>query len=190
VLRRVGGWVKLTGMLGLACPVVGFTSILLAVWLSPWFDWKGNALSDLGVGNASAVFNIGLMACGALYVAFALGLLSAIKGRLGMIGCWLMFVDGLFLIGVGAFPESCGAVHYYFSVLFFIFIPISLWTMGAWLFTVKDERRLAYFTVLMGVLSAVVWAMPHDGVAIPEAASSLAASAWIWTLSVKILKEV
>ncbi|MEM2901939.1 MAG: DUF998 domain-containing protein [Candidatus Bathyarchaeia archaeon] len=188
-LDRGGGWLKVVGVVGLTCPVVGFAAILLAVRLSPWFDWRVNALSDLGVGNASSVFNLGLMACGVLYLAFALGLLSLIKGRVGRVGCWLMFIDGLFLIGVGVFPETFGAVHYYFSVLFFTFIPISLWTMGAWLLTMEGEKPLAFFTILMGVLSAAVWTTPHDGVAIPEATSSLAASVWIWTLSVKVLWE-
>lgn len=186
---RDGGRLKVVGALGLACPLVGFTSILLAVRSSPWFDWRVNALSDLGVGNASPVFNLGLMACGALYLAFAFGLLSIIEGRVGRVGCWLMLIDGMFLIGVGVFPESFGAVHYYFSVLFFTFIPISLWTMGAWLLTLEGGRRLACFTALMGALAAAAWTMPHDGVAVPEAASSLAASVWIWTLSVKLLQE-
>ncbi|MFB6186041.1 MAG: hypothetical protein ABEI86_04135, partial [Halobacteriaceae archaeon] len=54
---------KFTGIFAI---ITGFGGILLAILVSPWFTWTGNALSDLGnPARASSIFfNGGLILAG------------------------------------------------------------------------------------------------------------------------------
>ena len=182
-------WLGLAGLCGVATPAVALSFIFLAISLSPWFSWTANALSDLGVGEAAWVFNSGLMAGGILTMVFAAGLLVAFGGRaLGRVGAVLLFLDAIALLGIGVFSEAAGDIHSYFSVAFFVLLPLSLFLLGADAVMV-GSKKFGSFTIVDGALVILPWAFGWDGVAIPEAISALVASIWIMAEGVRLTRS-
>lgn len=177
--------VKLFGFFGIVAPVVGFTMIFLAIQTAPWFSWTDNALSDLGVdGFTAAVFNAGIIMTGAVMMVFSLGIHEFTKGdAFGQAGFILLLAASLFLIGIGAFPETAGPIHFSLSVAFFVALPSSLLIMSIHLIR-NGMRTLGLFTGAAGAVAALVWAPQWSAVAIPEALSSLAVGLWSAVLGV------
>lgn len=170
---------QVAGLCGIAAPLIAFSCIFLAISMSPWFSWSANALSDLGVGEADWVFNSGLMAGGILTMVFAAGLLVAFRGRTPRrVGAIFFFFDAVALLGIGAFSEAAGDIHYYFAVTFFALFPLSLFLLGTSA-VMAGSKKFGSFTIVDGILVILPWAFSWDGVAIPEAISMLVASIWI-----------
>jgi hypothetical membrane protein len=171
-------WLRLAGLCGVVAPAVTLSCILLAVSWSPWFSWSANALSDLGVGEAAGVFNSGLMVGGVLTAVFAAGLWAALeKQALARAGVAVFFLAAVALFGIGLFSEAAGAIHVYFSVAFFMLLPLSLFLMGMGAVR-AGSCGFGTFTILAGIIAVVPWVFPWQGVAIPEIISALAAATW------------
>lgn len=180
------------GACGLAAPLVGLSMVFTAVSRAPWFNWPTNALSDLGVGPTAPVFNYGLIAAGAIAVAFAVGVgRYIIGGRAGVAcsGALLWACSSLVLIGL--FPEDAGRVHYLVSVSFFVSLPVSMLLLA--LVLLLQDRRAnrpsVLLTVVLALVAGAVWALPHDGVAIPEIVSSVCGSGWFVVFGLRLLRE-
>lgn len=183
--------VRVFGFFGVAAPVVSFTMILLAIRTAPWFSWTGNALSDLGVrGFTAVVFNFGLVMTAAVMMAFSLGIYELTRGdTVGQVGFALTLASALFLIGIGAFPETAGRVHFYFSVAFFVSLPLFLLTLAIYMIR-NGMRSLGLFTAGAGAAAALVWGPRWIAVAIPEALSALSVGIWsaafgLWMMRIK-----
>ena len=181
---------------GIAAPILAFTCILSAIASYPTFSWTNNALSDLGIipGITGPLFNFGLVASGLLAFNFAIfGLFTYLgKSWVGKIGSSFFAAATLALIAIGVFNESFSPTHYLVSVAFFMLAPISLFilTCAFWL---AHQRRMAVFTVAVGVAAALPWLLLFafnyvPNVAIPEFVSGLAVSAWAIVLGKKMLK--
>lgn len=179
---------KLAGICGIAGPIVAFTCIFSAIFLSPWFSWTKNALSDLGVSETSAtLFNPGLVTSGILILVFAAGIIEAFSNRvLRRVGALILVLGAISLCGIGIFTEEWGRLHLYFSLAFFMLIPISSFLIGASMVQTTSEKMLGTFMILTGVVSIVVWVFPWQGVAIPETISSFANSMWNIMLGIKL----
>jgi hypothetical membrane protein len=187
---------KVAGICGIAAPIIAFVCILTAISSWSQFSWTNNALSDLGVqpGATAAVFNVGLVSCGVLCMAFSTGLFRLVGKRLlGKAGVFLFVLACVFLVAIGVFNENFRPIHYDVSVGFFVSLPISvlvlvgaLWLMG--------ERKLSAFSLALGLAAAVPWVLqftvPYvSNVAIPEFASGLAGAIWAIVLSAKMLRK-
>jgi len=183
---------KVAGLSGVISPLIGLLMIYIAILNSPWFGWRENALSDLGVsGIASVFFNSGLIVSGVLIIFFSVGLREALKKTLlGNIGSILLTLDGLSLMMIGFFPETCGLIHLYVSVSFFTLLPISLSLIGVTLLRNFQKRVLGIFTLIVGFITIIAWLIPVNEVAIAEIASSLAASIWLITIGVGLYKRI
>jgi hypothetical membrane protein len=171
--------VRLFGYFGILAPIVGFLIIYLSIRTAPWFSWTGNALSDLGVEGFTAVlFNDGLTMTAAVMIAFSMGLYELTKeDRVGRIGFRFYFAACLFLLGIGFFPETAGDIHTYFSVAFFVVLPLSLLFFALYMFR-NGMRNLGVLSAVLGAVAALVWAPSWGAKAIPEALSALAAGVW------------
>jgi hypothetical membrane protein len=176
------------GLSGIAAVATGFSAVLLSAASSPWFRWAENALSDLGVGGSGLIFNGGLAASGLLLIPFLLGL-SRLSG-----GCWawragshIFLAGAISLVGVGLFNEGYGRVHFYFSLAFFVLMPLSLITFGLSLWR-RGIRGPGLFTLLAGLATPTVWTMPWRGAAIPEVLSSSATALWVTAMSLGMLR--
>ena len=168
---------KIAGLCGVAAPIVALLCVFAAISLSPWFSWSANALSDLGVGAAGLVFNLGLMAGGALTMVFAIGMFTPFMDSTRRWGAVIFFLGALSLLCIGVFPESAGRIHFYVSVGFFVMMPISLLLIGAG-YVLAGSRKFGALTVALGVLAALPWVFGWSAVAVPEMLSAIAATAW------------
>ncbi len=180
---------------GIVAPIVGFAFILAAIASYPQFSWTDNALSDLGVvsGITGPLFNFGLLATGLLTFNFAaFGLFTYFGKRwAGRIGSAVFAAASLALIAIGVFNENFSPTHYIVSVAFFVLAPIALFIL-TFAFWFNRNRRLAGFTVLVGVAAAVPWILEFTlnyvpNVAVPEAVSGLAVSVWAIIIGKKLL---
>ena len=189
-------WLRISGTCGFLAPIFAFAFIFLAVVSYPQFSWVDNALSDLGVvaGVTAVLFNSGLIISGILCFIFATGLFVFLDERaVSRKGAFVLVLASLALVAIGVFPESVRPVHYFVSVAFFVFLPVSLlviveafWLMG--------QVRMAVFTLLVAIVAAAPWVVLLlvryvSGVAVPEAVSAFAGSVWAVVLSGKMLKQ-
>ena len=136
--------------------MAGFTtSIFFAViWIlaaaidGKWvFGW--NALSDMGVSMNPAsrvIFNYGCVLTGVFGSVFGYGMAKHERGWLFITGV-LTMIGPLFLMGVGAIPESLETPHITCASLFGAFAAVAMITsaVGDW------TRGMKYYT-----LSAVI----------------------------------
>lgn len=180
---------RAAGLCGVASPIIALALISLAISMSPWFSWTENALSDLGVrGTAAVLFNSGLVIGGILTGIFAVGLRETLRSRtLSHAGALIFVLDAAALCAIGVFPETTGKIHFYVSVAFFTLFPIAMFLIGASMTRFSSERKLGLFTVLVGLVAAVIWAFQWDGVAIPEIVAGVSASAWSIIFGTRLL---
>jgi hypothetical membrane protein len=181
---------------GLISPIVAFTSILIAIASYPAFSWTNNALSDLGVvpGITETTFNFGLYTSGLLGFIFAIfGLLTYFgKSTVGKVGTGFFAAATLALMAIGFFNENFTPTHYLVSVAFFTLAPIALFILTC-AFYLNRDRKMAAFTVAIGIAAALPWILQFainyvPNVAIPEFVSALAVSAWVIVLAQKMFK--
>jgi hypothetical membrane protein len=156
-------------LMGLAPIVVLYSSIGIAVAISPWFNWVNNALSDLGHATkspAAPVFNFGLLLTGALIIIYsALYLSSHAKWT-----AYTFVFMGFSMQLVGAFNETFGLLHFYVSVLLFAMLLVCALVYFA-------EKRC--YLALITPFAAIFWVMYSQdiffqGAALPEIFSSFA----------------
>jgi hypothetical membrane protein len=152
---------RIFGLCGILAPVVGLSSIFIAIYLVPWFSWTDNYLSDLGGnpgsdclwstwGSASVVFNFGLVTAGVLGILFGIGykLSGLVSGIFGNLGALFIILDSCALIGVGLFTESTGTWHTLFSIAFFVLVGIALLFSTVAFFKAK-EKKLALLSLIL-----------------------------------------
>jgi len=183
--------IRISGTCGITAPIVGFSTILTSVFLSPWFRWTENALSDLGVEGLSAViFNSGLVFSGLLLFVFSMSLNHLLtEGVLSRIGRWLFSSSSIDLCLIGIFSENFGFIHFYVSILFFTLLPLSLLLMGASLIKTRPYKKLGYLAVLSGLLAIITWLPRWRGVAIPEFFSAFMGSSWCVAADLYLIKR-
>jgi hypothetical membrane protein len=179
----------IAGLCGIVGPIISLSFIEIAITYSPWFNWFENALSDLGVHEAASIFNSGLIIGGILTTIFGIGLMPIFRKQvLGFVGAFTLVLSSVSLCAIGIFPESAGRIHFYVSVAFFALLVISLFFIGATLVRKSSQRYFGFFSILADFVTAAAWAIPHEGVAIPEITASVAGSVWAIVLSIKILQ--
>ena len=186
---KISMLLRIAGLCGVVGPIISLSFIALAVNYSPWFNWFNNALSDLGVNEAALIFNSGLIIGGILTTIFAIGLMQIFRKQvLGFIGAFTLVLSSISLCAIGIFPESAGRIHFYVSVAFFALLVISLFFIGVALVRKSSQRYFGFFSILAGLVAVAAWAIPYEGVAIPEITASVAGSVWAIVLSIKILQ--
>lgn len=144
--------------LSIAAPLL---SIAVAILLSGWFSFTGNALSDLGHAIKSGVapiFNFGLALGGASIVYTSACFKRRAFSATG-------FLIGFSLILVGTFDEVYGGLHFAVSVLLFL-------SLGALLtlYTMEFKSYASFISLIVGVIA---WFLHFayetpKGAAIPE----------------------
>jgi len=179
---------RLAGLCGVIGPIISLSSIAIAIAYTPRFNWVTWALSDLGVHEAALIFNSGLIIGGVLTTIFAIGLMQILSEKfLGFLGTFTLILSTISLCAIGVFPESAGRIHFYVSVSFFVLLVISLFLIGGALI-LEASRYLGIFSILASVVAGAAWAIPHQGVAIPEIIASVAGSVLAIVLGIKLLQ--
>jgi hypothetical membrane protein len=189
-------WLRISGIAGLFTPILAFTFILLAIAYSPNFVWTENALSDLGIqeGLTAPLFNYGLIVSGILALTFATGLFPLLpKKILGRTGELTYILATLALTAIGVFPENATPMHYYVSLMFFFFCPLSMLFITV-TFAKSGNKKLGVFTLAAALIAVASWVLQFavhyvNDVAVPETISALAASAWSMVLGYNMLRR-
>ncbi len=189
-------FIRISGIVGLAAPIFAYVCILLSINSWNQFSWTNNALSDLGVQNGltSVLFNSGLVISGFLFMVYAIGLFQLVGKRLaGKIGVAFLFLSTAALVAIGVFNENFSPTHVIVSVIFFVFLPVSL-LIFVWTFWSSGNHRLSIFTLALALTAAAPWVLQFtfhyvSNVAIPEFVSGLAGSAWTIAVDYLMIKK-
>ncbi len=202
-------WLKISGFCGVLTPVVAFTCISLSIASAPEFSWVDNALSDLGVmpGITATLFNYSLIVSGILGFIFATNLVRLLRFDVfsrdaqllypenrGLGGVLIFSLACMALVAIGLFPENVRYLHFFASVTFFVLLISALLNIGIGFWRAK-QKRIALFTLLLGVVAAAPWLLLFlvryvSGVAIPELVSAVAGGLWTGVFGFKMLKIV
>ena len=181
---------KALQIIGILAATVAYVFISVSISLAPWFDFRNNALSDLGGsayhGSLTWIFNTGLMLSGALVVVFSVG--AIVVHRSWKYSVWLipLALVGINLALVGFFSEDFGEIHRTLSITLFMATPITLfiysyvsWPLGS--------PKLGALALAFGVASALIWFVrwPWQGVAIQETITMIMASIWLILVALK-----
>ncbi|MCJ2669058.1 MAG: DUF998 domain-containing protein [Candidatus Thermoplasmatota archaeon] len=178
----IGG---VSGIVAVVCFLVGYGT----AWaLSPWYDFGGNYLSDLGVGEGAFAFNIGVMSAGLITIPFAWGLWNAlpeyILGKLGSVVCALA---GIFLFLVGVFPEDQVPTHYIVSVSFFASLGVALMILAIPMIRSPVFRRVAAPLTIVIIVLSIVLVIPLGAGPLMETIAVLEALVWLSVASVQMI---
>ncbi len=179
------------GLVLIACFLAGY----ITAWaLSPWYDFGGHYLSDLGIGEGAFAFNIGVMSAGLITIPFAWGLWSTLRDHiLGKLGSLVCALAGIFLFLVGVFPEDQVPTHYIVSVSFFASLGVALIVLALPMIRSPVFRRVAApLTVVIIVLSIVLaistfLVIPMDAGPLMETIAVLEALVWLSVASVQMI---
>ncbi|MDO9538358.1 MAG: DUF998 domain-containing protein [Thermoplasmata archaeon] len=182
------GWLAVIG------PFYALTSIWIAISLSPWFGWRTNAISDLGVHSVAPLFNISLITCGIMCAIFAVGVFLRFRNWLGKVGMAIMFLACISLVGIGVFTEDYSPTHYQFSVAFFVLLIIAALVLGPFFLLKRKTRILGIGALLVTAIGIYGWAYEFSvgwgsGIAIPEALTFVPGGIWFAMLGVWVLKK-
>ena len=69
-------------LLGIIGPIIALVTTLISIAMSPWFSFRYDALSDLGVSDIGLLFNSGLVICGVFGSIFAIGFFAISEKRM------------------------------------------------------------------------------------------------------------
>jgi hypothetical membrane protein len=161
---------------GPAGAVVAMTAILAATWRSTTFSWAGSALSDLGTAPGTALlFNGGLVAGGAVGIAYALALR---RSSSAVAGGYALSVVSMILVGV--FPAGT-PLHFPVAVAFFLLATATV-SVDGWSRRATTAGRLGLALAVSHLLGWVVWLLgvrPGPGLALPELGGIVMFGGWI-----------
>jgi hypothetical membrane protein len=109
-------------------PFIGVIIFLLFTALSIFiyndYDFFGQVLSELGVGNSAIYFNTGIIITGLFLMPFYYSMQS--KSVTSKIFSFTGIISAIALIGVGVFPLNYQFLHFLFAGIFFIFSAITI----------------------------------------------------------------
>jgi len=183
------------GICGILGSILPLALTLSATFLSSWFRWDTNALSELGVGDQAVLFNSAVILGGLLNLPFAAGLYRYLGGeRISRAGVLAILAGSVALLLVGVFTVDYLVLHAIVALGYFFLVPIGFLLIG---FGSKDSLlrivSLACGTVALVailVLPIVVAALHLKvGFAVPELAEALAVLVWTMLLSAVLVKK-
>ena len=162
-------------LFGIVGPLTAMTFISLSIFLSQWFSWSENALSDLGHSINSpvaALFNFGLLLTGFFVILYSLISFQKYAKNTS----YFLLAAGLSLQLIAMFDEVYGSLHTAVSVLFFVMLSLASIS-----YAVEKKSILAVIAVIIGVFSWVLYGLDLFawGIAVPEAVSSVLTASWV-----------
>ena len=175
---------RLAAASGVVSAVGTPASIVVATLVAPWFSWRADALSDLGVtSGTTALFNGALIGGGALAVPFAWLLWTTSEGSIDRLRAGSFAVTALALGAVGLFPAG-HPLHFPVAVTHFLGVSVTLvvdWAARPGTTT----GRLAGIAGLGNVAGWLAWGqgLLPPGLAVPEFLGALLFASWVALLS-------
>lgn len=183
------------GFCGILGSGLSLTLVLAATVLSPWFRWENNALSELGVGEVSLLFNSAMLIGGVLIFFFALGIREYLdRNRLVRVGVNLIITSSVFLALVGVFTVDMILMHGIVSLGPLMLAPLGFVFIGFG----TEEARIRKFSIGSGVAALVsILILPiillfppfKFGFAVPEIINTIFTTVWIFMMGIKLIKH-
>jgi hypothetical membrane protein len=135
------------------------TVIMLAAAMVPGYDFRGGAISDLGVFSETALlFNTSLVLVGLLNLAGGY-LFYRTHGKRWLLAVFTL--AGLGAVGAGLFPLDTGGLHGLFALLAFLFFNVQALATATRLDGAM--RALAILAGGMGLFFVVLMALGDAG---------------------------
>lgn len=188
-------FLRLAGVCGILGSVLPLFMVLLATFVSSWFSWNVNALSQLGVGEQAMLFNSAMLVGGVLNFLFAVGLYKFLGSlRLFRAGAVSIMLSSVSLALVGVFTVDYHIPHGIAAFGYFMFAPagfllIAYGTQEGLIRKVGFACGIAALLAIL-VLPAIVFALQFNvGFAVPELIEGLVISVWAIYMSAKLLRQ-
>lgn len=185
-------FLRIAGLCGITGSVLSLIMVLAATFLSSWFRWDVNALSELGVGEESVLFNSAMLLGGGLSLLFDIGLYRYFREKQARTGVASLMLSSVFLALSGVFTVDSLFMHAFVALGYFILAPAGFIIIG---YRTKDgvNKKLsiafgvaALATILM--LPAIFYLAPFNvGFAVPELIEALIILVWTVFISTKLL---
>ena len=188
-------FLKLAGACGILGSVLPLLMVLLATFVSSWFSWNMNALSQLGVGEQATLFNSAMLVGGVLNFVFAVGLYNFLGSvRLVRAGAVSIMLSSISLALVGVFTVDYHIPHGIASFGYFMLAPAGflLIAYGTLQVTIRKIGFTCGIAALLAilVLPAIVFALQFNvGFAVPELIEGLVISVWTIYMAAKLLRQ-
>ncbi|MFX0203910.1 MAG: DUF998 domain-containing protein [Candidatus Hodarchaeota archaeon] len=182
---------EVASWLGAMAPVSAIASIGVSLAFSPWFSWRRNALSDLGISEVAPIFNSGLVVTGILLSVFAIALARVErKNSLGLTGSIGILSMGVSIVGVGVFTEAFLRVHILFAFSCFASLILSSILLGIRFTLDQETRALGVVALSSGALSIIVTTTYRpQGVAILETVIAFPFIPWYVALVLRLYRK-
>jgi hypothetical membrane protein len=187
-------FLRLAGVSGILGSVLPLVMVLSATFLSSWFSWNANALSELGIGEQAAMFNGAMLLGGGLNFLFALGLYKYLPAeRLARAGVFSIMGSSICLVLVGVFTIDYTVMHGIVALGYFVLAPAGFLLIG---FGTKERaiKRVSLACGIVGLLAILVLPVLvlalqfRVGFAVPEFAEALAILFWAIFMSTRLIQ--
>jgi len=137
------------------------TAIMLAAAMVPGYDFRGGAISDLGVFPETALlFNASLVLVGVLNLVGGYAFYR-LHGRRWLLA--IFAIAGLGAVGTGLFPLDTGGLHGLFALVAFLFFNLE--ALGSATRLSGAMRVLSALAGLVGLAFVVLMALGDGGAA-------------------------
>lgn len=182
-------WVD-TGALAGILGAVFFTIVwTAAVIVDGHWTFGEETLSALGGDRPGAViFNLGVITEGLLGLLFSIGFYRLNDGLLHRAGSAVLVLSTVFLIAVGIFPVTTGALH---DISSYAFFGLALLALLLLIFPLKNQRSFgvlgAGLTVVLVIISlSFLFTSP---IPLTEAVAVICLLIWVSSMSLMILRD-
>jgi hypothetical membrane protein len=185
-------FLRVAGLCGIIGSVLPVTMVLVATFLSLWFRWDVNALSELGVGAESVLFNSAMLLGGVLNFLFDIGLYRYFEEKQARTGVTSLMLSSVFLALSGVFTVDSLLMHVIVALGYFMLAPAGFIIIG---YRTKDsvtkKLSIAFGVAALAailILPVIFYVAPFNvGFAVPELIEALIILVWTVFISTKLL---
>ena len=147
----------MAGLIIFVGTVQWFFMILISESFQPGYNSSLHYVSSLGVGTTALAYNLSIIIFGLSLVVSSIILYKTLSIKLFIL---LLLITGIFIIGVGVFPEDSRPMHGYVTAFAFIFavsLPIVSFKML--------NRLFSYISIVLGLitLTLLIFFFPYLG---------------------------
>jgi hypothetical membrane protein len=172
---------------GILAPIIFLIFYFISLSQSPWYEFGGNYLSDLGVGEGAWAFNTGDIIAGLLAIPFALSIWHTLKpGWLPLIGSITCILGGIALVGVGIFTEDFGDIHFAVSVMFFSMAAL-FQILLAWPLIKSPKTKKAGYIVAALTIGTIIVAASIGANPLSETIAVFEILIWVLIVGIQVL---
>jgi hypothetical membrane protein len=155
-LRRSRLHMRISGLAGIAAPIIGLGSAFIATAETHWFTWKADRISSLLSSNSGNLIRTGFIAAGVLTLTLATNLKKILPDSIeDKIGAALVGASGIALSLIGVSTEAFRRMHEYSAIAFFLSVPEALLVLGIGQYN-KASKKIGAVSMVAGAATLVL----------------------------------